>query len=100
MPLPASVDELTRLSADLAEYNAKGSKAKMWKAIFEPDELANFVDLTDMMQMVGRIQTQGGSDTFGNFAMEQNKLLLVLEESPLPLLIFLQEYLAEGFKTY
>ena len=71
MPLPASVDELTRLSADLAEYNAKGSKAKMWKAIFEPDELANFVDLTDMMQMVGRIQTQGGSDTFGNFAMHQ-----------------------------
>ena len=71
MPLPASVDELTRLSADLAEYNAKGSKAKMWKAIFEPEELANFVDLTDMMQMVGRIQTQGGSDTFGNFAMHQ-----------------------------
>jgi hypothetical protein len=49
---------------------ATGKKANMWKAILEPDELKSFIDLTNMMQMVGRIQTQAGSDTFGNLAMD------------------------------
>ena len=69
LPLAQSGDELAKLADELAEYRAKGAKAQMWQAIFEPDELKNFVDLTSMMQMVGKIQTQAGSDTFGNFSM-------------------------------
>lgn len=69
MRLPASSDELARLSGEVAEYQASGKKAQMWEAIFEPDELASFIDLTNMMQMVGRIQTLGGSDSFENFMM-------------------------------
>ena len=69
LPLPQSADELAKLADEMAEYKAKGTKAKMWEAILEPEELKNFIDLTSMMQMVGRIQTQAGSDTFGNFSM-------------------------------
>ena len=68
-PLPQSADDLAKIGGELAEYRAKGARAKLWQAILEPDELRNFIDLTSMMQMVGRIQTQAGSDTFGNFSM-------------------------------
>jgi hypothetical protein len=69
LPMPQSADELARLADEMAEYKAKGTKAKMWQAILEPDELSEFIDLTSMMQMVSRIQTQAGSDTFGNFSL-------------------------------
>ena len=42
---------------------ARGTKAKMFEAILEPDELNNFVDLTEMMQAVSYISSQGGSPT-------------------------------------
>jgi len=70
MRLPASADELAKLADEVAEYQVKGKKAKMWEAMFEPDELKSFVDLTSLMEMVSRIQTQAGSDTFGNFTMD------------------------------
>ena len=69
-PLPASADELARLADEVAEYQVKGKKAKMWEAMFEPDELKSFVDLTSLMEMVSRIQTQSGADTFGNFSID------------------------------
>ena len=50
---------------------ARGKKAKMWQAIFEPEELNAFIDLTDMLQAVGRLQTAGGSDTFVNLAIDE-----------------------------
>lgn len=50
---------------------ARGKKAKMWQAIFEPEELNAFMDLTDMLQAVGRLQTAGGSDTFVNLAIDE-----------------------------
>ena len=69
-PLPATSDEIAKLGEAIVAHKAVGTKAKMWQAIFEPEELKNFVDLTNLMQMVGRIQTQAGSDTFGNIAMD------------------------------
>ena len=71
MPLPQSPDELAKLADDVARYQAKGKMAKMWQAMLEPDELAAFIDLTSMMQMVSKIQTQVGSDTFKNLSMNQ-----------------------------
>jgi len=50
----------------ITSFEATGKKAKMWQAIMEPEELKSFIDLTNMMHMVGRIQTQAGSDTFAN----------------------------------
>ena len=54
MPLPQSPDELAKLADDVARYQAKGKMAKMWQAILEPDELAAFIDLTSMMQMLAK----------------------------------------------
>ena len=70
MQLPASADELARLADEVAEYQVKGRKAKMWEAVLEPDELKSFIDLTSLMEMVSRIQTQAGSDTFGNLTID------------------------------
>ena len=70
MQLPASADELARLADEVAEYQVKGRKAKMWEAMLEPDELKSFIDLTSLMEMVSRIQTQAGSDTFGNLTID------------------------------
>jgi len=67
--VPMATDELARLAKEVDVYKAKGKMAEMWKAILEPDELQAFIDLTGMMQMVGKIQTLGGSDTFGNISM-------------------------------
>tara|TARA_R110002012_G_scaffold242546_1_gene416932 strand:- start:1832 stop:4423 length:2592 start_codon:yes stop_codon:yes gene_type:complete len=64
--LPPGPDELARMSDELYEYAARGKKAKLWEAILEPDEFAAFADMTSLMQMIGRIQTKAGSDTFGN----------------------------------
>jgi len=69
--LPASADDVARLSREVADYKAVGQTADMWKAIFEPEELVAFTDMTNMMQMVGRLQTKSGSDTFGNFAIDK-----------------------------
>jgi len=69
-PLPASADEMARLADDVAEAQVRGKKAKMWQAILEPEELSAFMDLTDMLQAVGRIQTRAGSNTFSNFAID------------------------------
>ena len=68
--MDASPAELSRLSGELGEITAKGKKAKMWEAMLEPEELTQFIDLTNLMHMVGRIQTQAGSDTFGNLTMD------------------------------
>ena len=70
LPLPATKDELLKLETEIAEKTAQGKMAKMWEAIFEPDELLAFQDLTDIMQAVGKIQTAGGSNTFTNFAID------------------------------
>ena len=70
-PLPASADEMARLADDVAEAQVRGKKAKMWQAILEPEELSAFMDLTDMLQAVGRIQTRAGSNTFSNFAIDE-----------------------------
>ena len=71
MPLPASADELAKLADDVAEAKVRGKKAKMWQAILEPEELSAFMDLTDMLQAVGSIQTRAGSNTFSNFAIDE-----------------------------
>lgn len=67
---PAGMPARLRSRAKLQEDFARGRMAKMWEAIFEPDELAAFIDLTDIMQAVGKLQTAGGSDTFSNFAID------------------------------
>ena len=75
MPLPVgrigSYNVSDELAEEITKYNLQGTKAKMWEAIFEPEELDNFIDMTNMMQMVNRIQTSGGSDTFSNLAIDQ-----------------------------
>ena len=45
------------------DVNLRGKRAKVWEAIFEPDELDNFVDLVDTMQAVSYIATQSASPT-------------------------------------
>jgi hypothetical protein len=42
---------------------ARGTKAKVFEAMMEPQELENFVDLVEMMQATSYIATQGGSPT-------------------------------------
>ena len=42
---------------------ARGTKAKVFEAIMEPEELKNFVDLVEMMQATSYIASQGGSPT-------------------------------------
>ena len=42
---------------------ARGTKAKVFEAMMEPDELKNFVDVVEMMQATSYIATQGGSPT-------------------------------------
>ena len=69
--MPATADEMAKLSQEVAEAQVKGKKARMWEAIFEPDELDAFMDLTDMLQAVGRLQTAVGSDTFANLAIDE-----------------------------
>jgi hypothetical protein len=75
MPLPVgrigSYNVSDELAEEITKYNLQGTKAKMWEAIFEPEELDNFIGMTNMMQMVNRIQTSGGSDTFSNLAIDQ-----------------------------
>lgn len=75
MPLPVgrigSYNISDELAEEITEYNLRGNKAKMWEAIFEPEELDNFIDMTNLMQMVNRIQTAGGSDTFMNLKLDQ-----------------------------
>ena len=70
MPLPIGRIQSYNLSKELGEeiteYNLRGTKAKMWEALFEPEELTAFVDMTNMLQMINKIQTAGGSDTFKN----------------------------------
>ena len=69
--LPPSAAELDRLSAEVAQYQARGKKAKILEAMFEPDELANFVDLAEIMQSVSYIATQSASPTQSFQAMER-----------------------------
>ena len=69
-PLPASADEMAKLSQEVAEAQVRGKKAKMWQSILEPEELGAFMDLTDILQIVGKVQTRGGSDTFTKFAID------------------------------
>mgnify|MGYP003131978314 FL=1 len=70
-PLPPTADEMVKLADDVAEASARGKKARMWEAILEPDELDAFMDLTDMLQAVGKLQTAAGSDTFANLAIDE-----------------------------
>ena len=58
-------------SKEILERQARGKKAKMWQAILEPDEFKAFIDLTHMLQAVGRLQTAAGSDTFANLAIDE-----------------------------
>ena len=54
-----------------SEAQVRGKKANLWKAVLEPEELAAFMDLTDMLQAVGSIQNKAGSNTFSNFAIDE-----------------------------
>ena len=58
-------------SKEIMERQARGKKAKMWQAILEPEEFDAFIDLTHMLQAVGRLQTAAGSDTFANLAIDE-----------------------------
>jgi len=44
-------------------YDAVSQRAKILKEILEPEELANFVDLSDMMQTIYQIARKSGSPT-------------------------------------
>ena len=57
-------------SKEIMESQARGRKAKMWQAILEPEEFDAFIDLTHMLQAVGRLQTAAGSDTAANLAID------------------------------
>ena len=61
--MDASPAELSRLAGELGEIKAKGKKAEILKAILEPEELSNFVDLSDTMQAMNWIALQGSPDT-------------------------------------
>jgi len=52
-----------RLTAGEATRAARGTRAKTWEAIMEPDELDNFVDLMDLMQSISFISTRSASPT-------------------------------------
>jgi hypothetical protein len=52
------------------ESVARGRKAKIYEAMFEPDELANFVDLADLMQSVSFIANRSQSPTQSLQAMQ------------------------------
>jgi len=69
--LPPTTDELAQLSEEVARYQARGKKAKILEAMFEPDELANFVDLAEIMQSVSYIANQSASPTQSFQAMER-----------------------------
>ena len=71
MNLPSTADELTELSGEIAQYQARGKKAKVLEAILEPEELSNFVDLAEVMQSVGYISSQSASPTQSFQAMER-----------------------------
>ena len=49
----------------------RGTKAKMFEAIMEPEELKNFVDLVEMMQATSFIASKGGSPTQPLLAMQK-----------------------------
>ena len=63
MTVPQSADELTEIASIGAEMSARGTKAKVWEAILEPEELTNFIDLADTMQSISYIATQSQSPT-------------------------------------
>jgi len=65
--LPSAVRNQARSEA----LRARGRKAQVLKEMFDPDELDNFVDLTDMMQAVSFISTQSQSPTQTLRAMQQ-----------------------------
>jgi len=71
MPLPSSAEEIARVADEVAEYTARGKRAKVLEAMLEPDELANFVDMAEIMQSVGYISTQSASPTQSFQAMER-----------------------------
>ena len=58
-----TVNELKILAPEIAESKARGTKAKLLEAILEPDELKNFIDITDTMQTMNWIALQGSPDT-------------------------------------
>lgn len=65
MTVPQSADELAEIASISAERSARGTKAKVWEAILEPEELTNFIDLADTMQSISYIATQSQSPTQG-----------------------------------
>lgn len=67
--LLSSPAEIEAARAAMEANQAIGRKAKLWQSVLEPEELDAFMDLTDIMQAVGSIQTKAGSDTFSNFAI-------------------------------
>lgn len=72
-PKQAFPDELAPRLKDRArskESLARGKKAKIYEAMFEPEELENFVDLADMMQSVSFIATRSQSPTQSLQAMQ------------------------------
>ena len=71
LDIPPTAAELDQLAAEVGQYQARGKKAKILEAMFEPDELANFVDLAEIMQSVSYIATQSASPTQSFQAMER-----------------------------
>jgi len=68
----AGTREIGQEASELAAEQAvvRGRKAKILEAILEPDELNNFVDLVELMQMTSYIATQSASPTQSLQAMK------------------------------
>jgi len=63
MTVPQGADELAEIASISAERTARGTKARVWEAVLEPEELTNFIDLADTMQSISYIATQSQSPT-------------------------------------
>ena len=70
-PIPLADDVLEPAMKERAKRIARGKKAKILESILEPEELANFIDISEIMQSVGYIATQSQSPTQSLQAMSR-----------------------------
>ena len=62
-PMLRTQSGLDEVGQTKVAYDAVSQRAKILKEILEPEELANFVDLSDMMQTIYQIARKSGSPT-------------------------------------
>ena len=70
-PIPLADDVLEPAMQERAKRVARGKKAKILESVLEPEELANFIDMAEIMQSVGYIATQSQSPTQSLQAMSR-----------------------------